>query len=430
MATTKIWSVKNRLDHVLEYVSNEDKTIDKLGSYVSRNEATENQKYMTCVNCSGSDPFTSMMNLKDVFHDTSNIIAYHAIQSFKPHETNADTVHEIGVETATRLYGDRYQFVVCTHLDKDHLHNHIVLNPISIVDGKRYHNSMKDIYQLREVSDEICKEYGLSIVEKPQGKGQSRSQYYSARSYIREIKKDIDAACIRAFTVKDFVQDMKLEGYSFEEVEGLDCVVHPNYDKPIPLLLLGQRYSLDCIEQRIEKEEVRYVPLKIVYKQKDADRIYGQYKSGMFKGFMKEVVKFQVLLGILPNYSATKIKLSKEMRKECRKLDLITNATTIMAKNDIDTLEKLESYVDLLDKQMNELLAQRKHLYSKSYKEKDLIAKAKLSKEAKVLTPDIKVLRSQIKSLDYIRKCSSKYREYNKQLEQKREYSYNITLTL
>ena len=98
-------------------------------------------------------------------------------------------------------------------------------------------------------------------------------------------------------------------------------------------------------------------------------------------------------------------------------LDLITNATTIMAKNNIDTLEKLESYVDLLDKQMNELLVQRKYLYSKSYKEKDLIAKAKLSKEAKALTPNIKVLRSQIKSLDYIRKCLSKYREYNKQLE-------------
>lgn len=75
---------------------------------------------------------------------------------------------------------------------------------------------------------------------------------------------------------------------------------------------------------------------------------------------------------------------------------------------------------DLLDKQMNELLEQRKHLYSRSNKEKDLIAKAKLSKEVKALTPDIKVLRSQIKSLDYIRKRSTKYREYNKQLEQKR----------
>jgi len=87
-----------------------------------------------------------------------------------------------------------------------------------------------------------------------------------------------------------------------------------------------------------------------------------------------------------------------------------------MAKNNIDTLEKLESYVDLLDKQMNGLPAQRKRLHSRS-KEKDLIAKAKLSKEAKALTPNIKVLRSQIKSLDYIRKCLSKYREYNKQLE-------------
>ena len=75
---------------------------------------------------------------------------------------------------------------------------------------------------------------------------------------------------------------------------------------------------------------------------------------------------------------------------------------------------------DLLDKQMNGLLEQRKYLYSRSYKEKNLIAKVKLSKEAKALTPDIKVLRSQIKSLDYIRKRSSKYREYNKQLEQKR----------
>ena len=75
---------------------------------------------------------------------------------------------------------------------------------------------------------------------------------------------------------------------------------------------------------------------------------------------------------------------------------------------------------DLLDKQINGLLAKRKSLYSKSYKEKDPVAKAKLFKEAKALTPDIKVLRSQIKSLDYIRKHSSKYREYNKQLEQKR----------
>lgn len=106
MATTKIWAVKNRLDHVLEYVSNEEKTIDKLGDYVSRDSATQNQKYMTCINCSSNDPFTSMMNLKESYHDNSKIIAYHAIQSFKPGEGNADMVHEIGVKTAERLFGN------------------------------------------------------------------------------------------------------------------------------------------------------------------------------------------------------------------------------------------------------------------------------------------------------------------------------------
>ena len=367
MATTKIWAVKNRLDHVLEYVSNEEKTIDKLGNYVSRDSATENQKYMTCINCSGSDPFTSMMNVKESFHDNSKIIAYHAIQSFKPGEGNADIVHEIGVKTAEKLFGDRYQFVVCTHLDKEHLHNHIVINPISIVDGKRYHNSMVDIYKLREISDEVCKEYGLSIIDEPKGKGQSRNEYYQARSYIREIKKDMSDAVKRNYDFDSFIKDMKLEGYEFAKIEDLPCILHPNFSKAIPLALLGQKYSLDSIDKRIKKCETTFVKLKITYKQKDANTLYQMYKEHKLNGFLKDVVKFQILIGILPNYAATKVKLSKEMRKECRKLDLITNATTFVAKNNIKTFEELDSKINDLNIQLNELQNQRKQLYSKSY---------------------------------------------------------------
>ena len=355
MATTKIWAVKNRLDHVLEYVSNEEKTIDKLGNYVSRDSATENQKYMTCINCSSNDPFTSMMNVKESFHDNSKIIAYHAIQSFKPGEGNADIVHEIGVKTAEKLFGDRYQFVVCTHLDKEHLHNHIVINPISIVDGKRYHNSMVDIYKLREISDEVCKEYGLSIIDEPKGKGQSRNEYYQARSYIREIKKDMSDAVKRNYDFDSFIKDMKLEGYEFAKVGDLPCILHPNFSKAIPLVLLGQKYSLDSIDKRIKKCETTFVKLKITYKQKDANTLYQMYKEHKLNGFLKDVVKFQILIGILPNYAATKVKLSKEMRKECRKLDLITNATTFVAKNNIETFEELDSKINDLNNQLNEL---------------------------------------------------------------------------
>lgn len=421
MATTKIWAVKNRLDHVLEYVSNEEKTIDKLGNYVSRDSATENQKYMTCMNCSSNDPFTSMVNVKESFHDDSKIIAYHAIQSFKPGEGNADMIHEIGVKTAKKLFGDQYQFVVCTHLDKEHLHNHIVINPISIVEGKRYHNSMKDIYKLREISDEVCKEYGLSIIDEPKGKGQSRNEYYQARSYIREIKKDMDDAIIRNYDFDSFIKDMKLEGYEFVGVEDMPCILHPNYSKAIPLILLGQKYSLDSIDKRIKKSEPTFVKLKITYKQKDANTLYQMYKEHKLNGFLKDVVKFQILIGILPNYAATKVKLSKEMRKECRKLDLITNATTFVAKNNIETLEELDLKLNDLNNQLNELQIQRKQYYSKSYKENDLIEKAKLSDSAKQLTPQIKELRNDIKSLEYIKNHSQRCIDYNKELERKKE---------
>lgn len=421
MATTKIWPVKNRLDHVLEYVSNEEKTIDKLGNYISRDSATENQKYMTCINCSSNDPFTSMMNVKESFHDNSKIIAYHAIQSFKPGEGNADIVHEIGVRTAEKLFGDRYQFVVCTHLDKEHLHNHIVINPISIVDGKRYHNSMKDIYKLREVSDELCKEYGLSIIDEPKGKGQSRNEYYQARSYIREIKKDMSDAVKRNYDFDSFIKDMKLEGYEFAKVEDLPCILHPNFSKAIPLALLGQKYSLDSIDKRIKKCETTFVKLKITYKQKDANTLYQMYKEHKLNGFLKDVVKFQILIGILPNYAATKVKLSKEMRKECRKLDLITNATTFVAKNNIKTFEELDSKINDLNNQLNELQNQRKQLYSKSYIENNLIEKAKLSDSAKRLTPEIKELRNDIKSLEYIKDHSQRCIDYNKELERKKK---------
>lgn len=421
MATTKIWPVKNRLDHVLEYVSNEEKTIDKLGNYISRDSATENQKYMTCINCSSNDPFTSMMNVKESFHDNSKIIAYHAIQSFKPGEGNADIVHEIGVKTAEKLFGDRYQFVVCTHLDKEHLHNHIVINPISIVDGKRYHNSMKDIYKLREVSDELCKEYGLSIIDEPKGKGQSRNEYYQARSYIREIKKDMSDAVKRNYDFDSFIKDMKLEGYEFAKIEDLPCILHPNFSKAIPLALLGQKYSLDSIDKRIKKCETTFVKLKITYKQKDANTLYQMYKEHKLNGFLKDVVKFQILIGILPNYAATKVKLSKEMRKECRKLDLITNATTFVAKNNIETFEELDSKINDLNNQLNELQNKRKQLYSKSYIENNLIEKAKLSDSAKRLTPEIKELRNDIKSLEYIKDHSQRCIDYNKELERKKK---------
>jgi hypothetical protein len=145
------------------------------------------------------------------------------------------------------------------------------------------------------------------------------------------------------------------------------------------------------------------------------------YKEHELNGFLKDVVKFQILIGILPNYQGTRVRLSKEMRKECRKLDLITNATTLVAKDNIETYEELETKINELNDQLDELLIQRKQLYAKSYKENELIDKAKLKDQAKQLTPTIKELRKDIKSLDYIKDHSKRCIDYNKELERKKE---------
>ena len=171
--------------------------------------------------------------------------------------------------------------------------------------------------------------------------------------------------------------------------------------------------SPTALVKQVNELEKEYQAVKLA--KHYADEVEQYYQAGAYQAAGGSL---QALDSLSSKYQAVAMLQEKEGGYKAKLAS--AQATTIMAKNDIDTLEKLEFYIDLLDKQMNELLAQRKYLYSRFYKEKNLIAKAKLSKEAKALTPDIKKLRNQIESLDYIRKRSSKYKEYNKQLEQKR----------
>ena len=105
------------------------------------------------------------MAVKKRFGKDNGVMAYHGYQSFAPGEATPEAAHEIGVRLAERLWGDRYQVLVATHLDKEsHLHNHFVVNSVSFLDGLRYYRSEKDYYAMRRESDRLCLEYGLSVL--------------------------------------------------------------------------------------------------------------------------------------------------------------------------------------------------------------------------------------------------------------------------
>lgn len=185
-------------------------------NYVSRNEATENKKYVYCLNCNSNNPVASMMNTKKLFNDQKKRIAFHGTQSFKPGEVDVDTAHEIGIQLINELFGNRYEVVLATHLDKDHIHNHFLINSTSFVDGKHYTNSKTDYKRMKEVSDSICKEYGLSVIENPEVNNSKYESYHKQSSYIKEIKRDMDDCRSRAITFSNFIDFIRFEGYEFK----------------------------------------------------------------------------------------------------------------------------------------------------------------------------------------------------------------------
>ena len=161
MATTKIWKIENRIDHVLEYASNKDKTAKNISdlnqaiNYATNENKTEEQYYVSGINCVPQIAYNEMIIVKKQFNKLDGILGYHAYQSFKGNETTPKVAHEIGVKLAEEIWGDRFQVLVTTHINTKNVHNHFVINSVSFIDGKKYYNK-KDTYSLiRKTSDDI-----------------------------------------------------------------------------------------------------------------------------------------------------------------------------------------------------------------------------------------------------------------------------------
>jgi len=200
MAVCEVWKVEGRLDHPIDYATNEDKTanpnyteadLQALGDvmkYATNDEKTEQQFFVSGVNCAIGIAREEMILTKKAFLDQKKIVCFHGYQSFREGEVTPELAHEIGVKLAEKMWGDRFQVVVATHLDTKCFHNHFVINATSFIDGKRYYGNKANVQKMRQLSDELCREYSLSVIEKPIGKKVPYSLYQAEkRDYPPEI---------------------------------------------------------------------------------------------------------------------------------------------------------------------------------------------------------------------------------------------------
>lgn len=207
MATTKIWPVKTRLDHVLRYAEEESKTENadwsKVGDpslrdvmdYAMDDAKTRQQYYVSGWNCLPGIALKEMRLVKRMFGKEDGILAFHGYQSFKPGEVSPEIAHEIGMKLAEELWPD-HQVIIATHVNKDHVHNHFVLNSVGL-HGKKFNACKASYREMRAASDRLCREYGLSVIEP---KSTSTTKHYTEwaaehagePTYRSIIRQDID----------------------------------------------------------------------------------------------------------------------------------------------------------------------------------------------------------------------------------------------
>lgn len=408
MATTRIWAVRSRLDHMVDYVSNKEKTIalESVIDYATNEKKTFEKEYVTSINCVYHDPYSSMVNTKKQFNDDKEILAFHGYQSFEAGEVTPELAHHIGVEFANELWGERFEVVVATHLNTEHIHNHFLINATSCVDGKRYCNTNKDIHNMRKVSDDLCRKYHLSVIENSKGKSDS----YRDKPLRELAKETIDYAISISLTFKDFVRELNTMGFEVKGYEDNFAIRHSSSKKFIRVKRLGENYTFERIGQRILGHPIT-IPTIYDKKQFDIGSYCKKYERGELTGFQRLVMHYQYALGILPRPNARRFKHSKEYYQVLKRMNEISDQTILMFKYDIKTTEDLEKFQSSIETKLNEKLEQRQKLYNKIRRCKDTDIKSKLQTETKSYSKEIKELRKQMKLCTGIE-------ERSKQIEQ------------
>lgn len=355
-----------------------------------------------------------MLLTKKQYGKDDGYIAWHGYQSFKPGEISPEQAHQIGVQLAKEMWGDRFQIIVTTHLDKDHLHNHFCFNSVSFIDGGKYNYSKSELRKLRDVSERICAEHGLSVIKSPH-KAPSRPVWLDERSgkptrynmYRENVQKAINFSR-RPYYMEEYLQR---KGYITDFTGKHWKIRLPQYEHFTRLDTLDERWTPENIQRTMgayarygnRRAEITYPPqmlqeLKEWYKPfHKTSHIYRLY------------LHYCYLLGYLPKNTEYK-PTSPYLKEDLRKLDEISEQVRYMGKYNIETIDDLYADRKNIEGSMERLTQTRTKLQNK-IRRASPAEKETLRQEKSGVTERITELRKQLKLNKGIEKRSVKIQE-------------------
>lgn len=373
MATVSLWKVDNRLDHVINYAANIEKTslkdkedLKDVLDYATRSSKTEKKLFVNALNCTPASAYEQMQETKKEYGKKNGILAFHGYQSFAPGEVTPEVAHKIGMKFAEQMWGDSFEVVVATHLDTDCCHNHFVLNSVSFVDGKKYNSCKANNRRMRELSDNLCREYGLSVIENP-----GPSKHISRYEYMEEkagkitknviFRKDIDECILLSENENDFFREMKKRGYIFDFSHKYVTLSHPLFPKARRLRNLGLEYEPDRLAERIE-ENIRRKKVDLPEQDNTVEDYFEDLDN---ENYQQVYVRFVTVVKIVKERPERNRELQKRFFQEVRKLDRLIEQQNLLCDNDIESYEQLEQFSSSRKDELAELTKARDILRNK-----------------------------------------------------------------
>ena len=417
MAVTKLWPVKSNLKHVIDYAANEEKTsantytdeqyhaLRDVLSYAKDEEKTECEFYVQGINCNPTCARDQFVTVKEQFGKTDGIQAYHGYISFKNMEVTPEMAQRIGEEFVQRVWGNRFQAVVTTHLNTEHLHCHYVINSVSFVDGKRLQGEEKAWFKFREVADEICRKHGLSVIQDPE---RNRDPYYitkkeqagipTRQSILRETIDEIIPHCRN---LDDFKYQLRQRGYKYNLNPSRKywTVTPPGSEKSIRLYRLGDEYTNDRIKDRIEESfrSGQYSPPTNEQYHRQYRMLTREHKLYEKTSLYRKYLYYCYKLGYLPKQQNRKpSKVHYLLRDDLIKLDRISQEVRLLGNYHIDTAEQLFSFSEHCSENLKQLESERKDLRNELKRNITEEQKSEIKEKISSISEEMKKLRKEI----------------------------------
>ena len=418
MATTGFWPVKGRLKEVIDYANNPDKTTAKeyldedlyaAIRYVENDDKTDQTMYVSGINCSKHNAYNEMIAVKRRFGERGKNIAYHGYQSFAIGEVTPEEAHDIGKETARKMWGAKYQVVVTTHLNTENIHNHFVVNSVSFKTGRKFRNGIGDRLELRKISDAICAERNKSVIQGNKFFSNKKAYWVEKSGKLTHrdmLRKDVEEALSQCASFKEIEYYLKTLGYRFERDFYYDhpSVYADGWKRAVRISSLGEQYSKERIRERCRENQRKLELYAFVIPAWKRRPLLVLERERYISGWVDTIiVLFELFIELLKicivgnTQEYDNRPVSPMMRAEMRKLDRYIEEYNLLCDNNLDSPKKLLNFQKNLSSRISELEQERYALRLKLRRVKTPEEDAALKEQCKEITKKITPLRKELR---------------------------------